>query len=821
MGKKTGDLRSRFTDKERSECLQEWDAEMNAPYTVDDAVFARKNGKRGKAWVWKCTFCGKTWKEGVIARISRSGKYRTCLGCEDCRKKALEIVDADTGTVYADYKDLVKRYNIKASASFVQQLCLGLLKKPNYNLKYTHPEIRLAIFTTYNENMVSSPDGHAYDPDKALAEAKMEWDNEKNAPYTIEEALTLCKTVSYLGRKWAWKCSICGNTWDEGLLVKIYKKGKRRTCLGCNECRKKAHEIVDNETGKTYETFTKAAAALDTSISSIKNCCDGNVGKYKKGINVSYAYPDIRRYIFEGNDGKGFADMPGQETGNKPVTLRGCYDEVERSLNETDIPCYGIAKTGMIPIALLDIDGKCPDISEFAKLYADWDLSKCFPITVSRVPESCSYRVIDGIKRVIVAAYKGEKELPAIINDREAEPTAEGVAENEPELNIETLASAIWSSYGIPMPFESVNKRFRRNLTDGLEVKGAFNEIRWIMDILVRAGWIGKEVMATPNFILALRRIYRQLTADNEKAVRDVLIETMLKLRDIDIIHQAGEKYPEFDKRTRRFYFLTDIIKEKTGISIVSKTMPNRVKRKSGPGSTYRSVVEEYLKEHPDDSVHAIAKATGLNIITVRNHCMEIDPSYKFNPRGAKYAVVDKFREKHPEMTPREIADKFGMDDMAYKRLCVHMGVSQGQENYEPVAMDYSAVDQYHMQNPDLTVTEIADVFGINTEKRLKRLKMHATYFNAQHKLDPDFKPYKRETKHVKTDEACSDNPDKAPLKPKVKPKVKPKEASSAQPSVIPESAVAVKKDDDRFGLDEEQYKVFMERLRNSTSTID
>ena len=637
------------------ECEQEWDSEKNAPYTVEEVINHKISAGQYKRWWWKCRFCGREWKEAIHSKSWKTGRNRTSFGCKECRRKALEIVDVDTGKVYSDYSDAKEKLNLTVSAEVIRGWCCGMTLKPAYNLKYAYPEIHYEIYTAYKDLKVEYRISNLK---KAVAEGELEWDAQRNSPYTIMDAMKKDRAGS-----WWWNCSICGTAWKEGVHVKLLKSGKNHTCLGCEECRRKSRMIINNDTGTIYVGYTEASSALGLGSGAIKARCEGAIVNPMHNVNVSYAYPDIRKIVVEGFNGQApvSAEKNAEGISVSKDELRRLYMKTNALLKEVDIPGFGKAYAGMVPLELFDIRGKELSRSEYEDLCSGWDLSECSPLIVKRCPIIHMYRVEDGIRRISAALAMGEKQLPVIIYDTST------------ALSGEKLAAEIWNGYGINPPFEKMSEVFRCKLLEGIKDCEMRTEIRWILDVLVSSGWMDDEVQVPKHYISALKRIYAQTDADDRMTVRNILVECMSVLDIMSINRLATEKYPEFDKRVRDFYFLADTVSEKTGKAIVSKTMSKRVMRKSGPGNTYRDAIAEYMKEHPGATVSEIVKNMGLSEMTVRTHYKALssrpDVDIRYNPT---YTALDKFREKNPDLTLSQVADKLKLSGSLRKGYLDH-----------------------------------------------------------------------------------------------------------------------------------------------------
>ena len=109
-----------------------------------------------------------------------------------------------------------------------------------------------------------------------------EWDSSKNALKPNEVA-------AFSNKKYWWKCSKCGHSWETEVYVRTGQG------CGCPECKRRilsekmGRRVKNLDTGVVYGSVNKAAAATGLNVGSISSCCNG---KTKQAGGFRWRYID-------------------------------------------------------------------------------------------------------------------------------------------------------------------------------------------------------------------------------------------------------------------------------------------------------------------------------------------------------------------------------------------------------------------------------------------------------------------------------------------------------------------------------------------------
>lgn len=257
----------------------QWDYEKNGGVLPSEV-----NAESNKVAWWKCKKCGNEWKASIVSR-------KKATDCPYCINRRFMPGFND---IFTKRPDLAEEWDYEKNNEVDPEktICTSQ-KKVWWKCKDCGCEWKTSIYLrfrgsgcpkcTHAEGMRNRTkklvkEGNSFE--NAFPEIAKEWNYEKN------EGITPSDITAHNGKKYWWKCPVCGYEWQA-------TPNHRAQGTGCPKCRdknnamKKAKKVRNVNTGEIFESISEAARACSVSLAAISRVCNGESEK-TKGIKWEF-----------------------------------------------------------------------------------------------------------------------------------------------------------------------------------------------------------------------------------------------------------------------------------------------------------------------------------------------------------------------------------------------------------------------------------------------------------------------------------------------------------------------------------------------------
>lgn len=262
------------------ELVKQWDYEKNGVFFPDSLTI----NSNLKIW-WKCPDCGCEWRATVASR-------KNSTDCPYCINRRFKSGYNDILSIRPDLEeewDYEKNKEIDPEKT----ICTSQ-KKVWWKCKQCGHEWKTAVYLRYKNNSGCPICNHNKGiktriRNKILKgnsfaqkypEIAKEWNYKKN------NGLKPSDIASHSGKKYWWKCLVCGNEWQA-------TASHRASGTGCPRCssrlnaRKKAKKVRNIDTGEVFNSISEAAEAYHITAGMITRVCKGEF-KHTKGTRWEF-----------------------------------------------------------------------------------------------------------------------------------------------------------------------------------------------------------------------------------------------------------------------------------------------------------------------------------------------------------------------------------------------------------------------------------------------------------------------------------------------------------------------------------------------------